>query len=176
MSNKLFRRDFLKSGACFVGASVSSILFNDIAIGKVNRLHIRDNITFRSGVALGGWFDLVLNAQGDISFSGHFHASGADSYNTSLVVILMTPDGYAYSIKHEGRTHGTFERGSRNDDWVINKKSSLVSRHWNDQFSQARWRWSVHAGSVIQSELLNIANQLAQEIGKAGVTALISLI
>src|SRR5690242_19064446 len=146
----------------------------------VNSVHIHDNITFSSGVALGGWFDLALTRQGDISFSGHFHDSGADSYDTTLVVVLMTPEGLAYSVTHQGRTHGTFESGSRDDDWAVNEHSDMVAKNWDAQFAQARWRWSAHAGSLIGGGLgdfiKGLVKELADEAGKAGVAAAIALI
>jgi hypothetical protein len=155
--------------------------FNEPNIPTVSDvLHIRDNISFRSGVAVGGNFDLALTRQGDISFSGHFHDSGFDSYDMTLVVVFMTPDGLAYSITHQGRTHGTVEPGSRDDDWAINRHNDLVAANWDSQFSKAAWRWSAHAGSLIEQELNNfitdLAKQLASELGKAAVAAVIALI
>src|SRR5262249_54278531 len=112
------------------GSVRDNFWYDQVVAGRPDILHIHDNIVFPSGVALGGWFDLALTRHGDISFSGHFHDSGADSYDTTLVVVLMTPDGLAYSVTHQGRTHGTFEPGSRNDDWVTNTQSNLVAANW----------------------------------------------
>ena len=143
-------------------------------------LHIHDDITFRSGVAVGGSFDLSLTRQGDISFSGHLHDSGLDSYDMTLVVVLMTPDGLAYSVTHQGRTHGPFDPGSRDDDWVINQHNELIAAQWDGEFSRANWRWSSHAGSLIEQDLTNfiadIAKELASSLGKAAVAAVVALI
>jgi len=142
-------------------------------------LHINDNVTFPSGVAVGGWFDLTLTSHGDISFSGHFHDSGADSYDMTLVVVLMTPDGRSYSITHQGRTHGTFEPGSRDDDWTKNEQSSLIAAHW-DQFAQAGVKYDKAAQSLIGKGLTDFiadtAKQLAIELGRELVSAVIALI
>jgi hypothetical protein len=160
--------------------SVRDNFWYDQIAGRPDILHIHDNIVFPSGIALGGWFDLALTRHGDISFSGHFHDSGADSYDTTLVVVLMTPDGLAYSVTHQGRTHGTFEPGSRNDDWAVNTQSNLVAANWDNQFALAGWRWSAHSTSLIGQALTNfvtdVANQLAQALGKAGVAAAIALL
>ena len=129
-------------------------------------LHIHEDVTFRTGVAVGGWFDLALTSHGDISFSGHFHDSGADSYDMTMVVVLMTPDGLAYSITDQGRTHGTFEPGSRDHDWVKNAQSDLVAAPW-EQFPRATVRGSAEASSLIGKALTdyiaNIAKQLATD-------------
>jgi hypothetical protein len=123
---------------------------------------------------------LTLTRHGDISFSGHFHDSGADSYDTTLVVVLITPDGLAYSVSHQGTTHGTFDPGSRDDDWAANTQSNPISANWDNQFALAGWRWSAHAGSLIGRDLTNfiadLANQLAQALGKAAVGAVIALL
>lgn len=139
-------------------------------------LHIHDNITFRSGVALGGWFDLVLNRRGDITFTGHFHDSGADSYDTGLVILLMTPDGVPYSAIHQGHTAGTFESGSRNDDWVKIEHNDVVAQNWDNQFSQASWRWTATANSAIEAVVGDLVKQLAQSLETAAVSAVIALI
>ena len=166
----------------WIGAngSVQDGFWYDQVTGTVDILHIHDNITFRSGVAVGGWFDLALTRHGDISFSGHFHDSGADSYDTALVVVLMSPDGLAYSVTHQGRTHGTFSPGSRDDDWAVNTQSNLVASDWETQFSRAGWRWSAHAGSlaegVVADFIADLAKQLASALGKAAVGAVVALI
>jgi hypothetical protein len=143
-------------------------------------LHIHDNVTFGAGVAVGGWFDLALTSHGDISFSGHFHDSGADSYDMTLVVVLMTPDGLAYSVTHQGRTHGTFDPGSRDDDWAVNAQSVLIAANWDNQFALAGWRWNAYAGSLIGEALTNFivdtAKQLAQELGKAAAAKVVELL
>lgn len=143
-------------------------------------LHIHKDVTFRSGVAIGGWYDVALTPQGDISFSGHLHNSGADNYNTTVAVVLMTPDGLAYSVTHQGNTYGTFHTGSRNDDWVINEKNDIIAKNWDTQFSKATWKSTARASSKtlesIQSIVDDLANQLAQAAGKAAVEAVISLV
>jgi len=142
-------------------------------------MHIHDNVTFRAGVAVGGWFDLRLTSHGDISFSGHFHDSGADSYDMTLTVVLMSSDGLAYSVIHQGRTHGTFESGSRDDDWARNERSNLVATNW-ERFATAGWRWNAHAGSLVGRALTDFvsdtAKQLAQNLGKAAVTSIVALL
>ena len=135
-----------------------------------------DHINFRSGVAAGGRFNLTITRQGNISFSGHFHDSGADSYRTSLVVVLMTPDGTAYSITHKGRTHGTVDPGSRDDDWVVNEHSDLIAQNWDGQFSQAASRWTARVNSALEQAVGDLAQQLAVELGKAAVKGLVALI
>jgi len=142
--------------------------------------HFHDNIVFPTGIALGGWYDLVITSHGDISYSGALHDSGLDSYNGSISVVLMTPDGIAYSVTHNGKTHGTLEAGSRDDNWADNTQSPLIAANWDNQFALATARMAGNAGSVIfggiEKLLVDTANQMAAELGKAAVTAVVALI
>ena len=75
-------------------------------------------IAFGSGVAVNGNANLTLHRNGAFNFSGHFHVSGAISYNDSFAWAVRdfnTP-ATVYVFAHQGRLHGTFEAGSRDDD------------------------------------------------------------
>ena len=180
----MFFDGFPDKGKCPVEGGHEASGYNFVLLHDVSApssiLHIHKDVTFRSGVAIGGWYDVALTPQGDISFSGHFHNSGADNYNTTVAVVLMTPDGLAYSVTHQGNTYGTFHSGSRNDDWVINEKNDMIAKNWDTQFSKATWKSTARASSKtlesIQSIVDDLANQLAQAAGKAAVAAVISLL
>jgi hypothetical protein len=92
----------------------------------------------------------------------------------------MTPDGLAYSVTHQGYTGGTFDSHSRDDDWAVNTQSTLIAANWDNQFALAGSRWSADAGSALGDALTgfiaDIAKQLAAELGKAAVAAVIALL
>src|SRR5258708_1205783 len=46
------------------------------------------SIVFDSGVPVGGFAHLTLHQDGNYSFSGHFHDSGATEYNVSFVLAV----------------------------------------------------------------------------------------
>jgi hypothetical protein len=46
-----------------------------------------------TGYAVGGPMKVVVNQNGDYSFSGSWHDSGADSYDLDLAMVLVTPSG-----------------------------------------------------------------------------------
>jgi hypothetical protein len=145
-------------------------------------VHFHEIIDFPAGIALGGWYDLVITSRGDISFSGHLHDSGIDSYNNTISIVLMTPDGLAYSVTHSGKTAGqTFiTPGSSDDNWADNTQSALIAANWDNQFALAAAKMGKQADSLIlgafQRFLVDTANQLAAELGKAAVQAVVTLL
>jgi hypothetical protein len=90
--------------------------------------------------------------------------------------VLITPDGLAYSVIHQGHTSGTFNPGSCDDDWAINERNDIVARNWDNQFSKANSRWRANVDSAIANTALEIAKPLAEQLGTAIVTGVIALI
>jgi hypothetical protein len=105
--------------------------------------------TFSGGVAVGGYANLTLHQNGAINFSGHFHVSGAISYNTSFVWAVRDSNNPAtvYAFAHNGRVHGTFEAGSRDDDWGRSEIQPAVAAGWAalDRAWSFRWEARVNA-------------------------------
>jgi hypothetical protein len=89
-------------------------------------------ITFSGGVPVGGYSNLALFQNGAYNLSGHFHVSGAPSYNTSLVWVVKDSNNPAiiYAFAHQGRVHGTFEAGSRDDDWGRSEILPAMAAGW----------------------------------------------
>ncbi len=116
-------------------------------------------IVFPSGIAAGGNAHLTMRQDGTYTFSGHFHDSGGAAYNTALAWVVKDLAGHAYGFKHTGSIAGTFESGSRNDDWNVNSSSGEVSDNWAN----------ISGGPVVRAEanvnvdvnsLLNTAKQV----------------
>jgi hypothetical protein len=70
-------------------------------------------ITFGGGVPVGGWSNLSLYPNGWFNFVGHFHDSGAPSYNVDHVWSIWSPGHGLIMIGTQGHMAGTFESGSR---------------------------------------------------------------
>jgi hypothetical protein len=101
-------------------------------------------IAFSGGVPVGGWANLLLFPDGTAQFTGHFHVSGAPSYNTALAWAVKAGDGFVFTFAHAGRVHGTFESGSRDDDWNEVRHSDDLRNHFNALSASWNQRWSAH--------------------------------
>jgi hypothetical protein len=126
-------------------------------------------IVFGGGVPVGGWAQLTLYSNGSYNFTGHFHGSGATSYDTALVWAVKSWPGTVYTFAHKGRVHGTFEAGSRDDDWGDSGTSSALAQGWGDLW--ASWRWSAR----VNLDIAPIISDIIQAIGATGsVIAIVS--
>ena len=100
-------------------------------------------IVFGGGVPVGGNAHLTIASDGTYTFSGHFHVSGAPSYNTALVWAVKDSQNIMYTFEDTGRVHGTFEPGSRDHDWVKTGHSDDIQRRW--QYISAGWSQQAQA-------------------------------
>jgi hypothetical protein len=87
-------------------------------------------IVFGGGVPVGGWSNLTVRQDGTYTFSGHFHDSGATEYNMALVWAVKDSQNKVYTFKHTGHVSGTFEPGSRDDDWSIDGQNDTLAQNW----------------------------------------------
>lgn len=106
-------------------------------------------ITFASGVAVGGFANLVLHRNGAFNFSGHAHVSGAISYNFSLAWAVRDSNNPAtvYAFATNGRLHGTFEAGSRDHDWGRSEISPAIAAGWAALERGWSWRWEARVNA-----------------------------
>jgi hypothetical protein len=102
-------------------------------------------IVFGGGVPVGGWAQLTLFRNGAVNFTGHFHVSGAPSYNMTCTFAVRASDGTVYTFTRTGRVHGTFESGSRDFDWGDNPTNTAVAAGWANL--AAGWSWQARAGA-----------------------------
>lgn len=125
-------------------------------------------IGFRDGVAVGGWASLSLGDSGSFEFNGHFHVSGAISYDTSFVWAVKDSVGNIYTFGHTGRVHGTFESGSRDDDWHGNDIDSFRHEHWAELYRGWSWHWEARVNADFLPFVDDIIKLVAagQAIGK----------
>ena len=87
-------------------------------------------IVFDNGVPVGGFAHLTIKQDGSYVFSGHFHDSGATAYSTALVWAVKDSLNQAYSFAHSGSVAGTFESGSRDDDWNVTGQNAAIASNW----------------------------------------------
>lgn len=104
-------------------------------------------IVFGGGVPVGGWAQLTLFSNGAVNFTGHFHDSGATSYDMTCTYAVRASDGTVYTFTKTGRVHGTFEAGSRDFDWGENPSNTAIGAGWANLV--AGWSWQAKAGANV---------------------------
>lgn len=102
------------------------------------------SITFNNGVPVGGFASLTLHSDGTCQFNGHFHVSGAPSYNVELVWVIADSGGNAYTFTASGKVHGTFESGSRDFNWNQSQVNGAVAANWPKLVQGWRYQWNAH--------------------------------
>ena len=132
-----------------------------------------------SGLSIGGSAQLFMNHNGDFTFTGHLHDSGALGIDFLLTLVALTPSGIAFTAQHSGHTAGTFTSGSRNEDWTSPGFNERIRDNWAEA-SQAKLTWSLHANDTLTLQLGKALEDALHEAitaaGKAAATAVIALI
>jgi hypothetical protein len=128
-------------------------------------------IVFGGGVAVGGWAHLTLRQDGSYTFSGHFHDSGGVEYNMALV--WGVKDGGAnnvYTFEHQGHVSGTFEPGSRDDDWTVDGQNDVIKDNWASIVATN----DAPAVANATGDLTNLINEISGIVGTTlGIVAIV---
>lgn len=144
-------------------------------------VHQHADIVTSDSLPIGGSVDVVVNKQGNFTFSGHMHNSGFPNIDFALGAVLMTPSGVGYGFARQHRVDGTVTILGRNrdDDWTETGVKPELAANW-DQVTQANLHWRMVAGDTLsrgaQGLLDDIVQDAAKQLGKAAVTAVIALI
>jgi hypothetical protein len=99
-------------------------------------------ITFSGGTPVGGWANLTIYQNGNYEFRGHFHDSGAPSYDAGVAWVLVASDGQGLLFGRKVHLNGTFEAGPRDGNWDDTGHNPLIAQHWNALRAgwHSRWR------------------------------------
>ncbi|WP_426626015.1 hypothetical protein ACPPVW_08270 [Leifsonia sp. McL0607] len=134
-------------------------------------------ITFNNGVPVGGYASIELHSDGTCLFSGHFHDSGAPSYNVEFVWVFVDSGGVAYTFSASGHMNGTFESGSRDYNWTNSTNSPDVRNNWAKLVAGYRWKWNAHVGWDVQAAVDAAVNALKAAGAVIGaVVAIVALV
>jgi hypothetical protein len=125
-------------------------------------------ISFSNGVPVGGSGHLALFSDGTYSFNGHFHVSGAPSYNYGLVLVVADVHNRPITFAHTGRLHGTFESGSRDDNFAGTANNAMISQLWNSGLGTS-WYWRANTN-------INVLAAINSVIQAAGYVAAVAAI
>jgi len=126
-------------------------------------------IVFDNGVPVGGYSHLTLRKDGTYSFSGHFHDSGGTEYNMGLVWGVKDTQNRAYTFKHSGHVSGTFEPGSRDDDWSIDGQNDEIAKHWASIVAGNYAIWQASANLDLTNLVNSIIGALGTVLGVVGI-------
>ncbi len=119
-----------------------------------------NSITFSNGVPVGGYASLTLHSDGTYNFSGHFHVSGAPSYNVQFTWVIVDAAGRAYSFATSGHLAGTFESGSRDFNWTNTDRNNNISANWADLVNRYTWRWQANVNWNVQAAVDSLVSAL----------------
>ncbi|MEV5959068.1 hypothetical protein AB0M11_35930 [Streptomyces sp. NPDC051987] len=123
-------------------------------------------IVFGDGVAAGGNSQLSVFSDGTYSLRGHFHASGAVSYDVAIAFVVSDNEDRPISFAHTGRVHGTFEPGSRDDDFAGTANEPMIQQLWPTGFgASGSWKANVNVN------LQDLIDEGVHDIGDAALVA-----
>lgn len=126
-------------------------------------------IAFGGGVPVGGYSHIGLYSDGTAAFSGHFHVSGAPSYSYAMVWVIVDSINRPITIAHGGRLHGTFESGSRDDDWAYTERRDDVRMLWPTLSAGYSWHWRAN----VNIDLRAAVDSALQALGYAAAAVAI---
>jgi hypothetical protein len=134
-------------------------------------------ITFNNGVPVGGYASIELHQDGTCLFNGHFHDSGAPSYNVEFVWVFVDSGGVAYTFSASGHMAGTFQSGSRDYNWTTSTNSPDVRNNWAKLIAGYRWQWNAHVGWDVQAAIDSAVQALKAAGAVIGaVVAIVALV
>jgi hypothetical protein len=123
-------------------------------------------VNFNNGVPVGGWSNLSVYPNGWFNMVGHFHDSGAPSYNVDFVWSIYRPHGVLIQIATQGHMAGTFESGSRDYNWNVQQNRPDIAAEWANLSNGYSWRWDAHVQWDVAAAMDSIrrAIQVAEQI------------
>ena len=128
-------------------------------------------IVFGGGVPVGGSAHLTIRQDGSYTFTGHFHDSGGTEYKMGLVWAVKDSQNIVYTFQHSGHVSGTFEPGSRNDDWTVDSRNDDIASRWANTAAGSTAHGRAHANI----DIINLTNSLIGTIGTVlGVVAIMA--
>jgi hypothetical protein len=118
-----------------------------------------------------GWTQVGINSDGTASFRGHFHDSGPSAYDYVVVTALLDvvdANGNTLVFAHKGTIHGTFEFGSRDDNWQTDSVSCLIASNWAAARSSRTYS-TIHTHNDVAGVLETIIEGMLSGLGIVGI-------
>ncbi|WP_146251023.1 hypothetical protein [Nocardia tenerifensis] len=154
--------DFTPGGRIAAVARVAGVR----AEGQVEPIRLHIDVNTDDSTAARGWAELTLYVEGTFSFVTHFHATGWNSYPTSLAWFVFPADGrLPFLFTHDGKVYGTDEIGPRDDDNTVNG-SSPAMRDRFASFRNCTYRWA----ASFKSPSINMTYNIIDLMNKTHVS------
>jgi hypothetical protein len=81
------------------------------------------------------------------------------------VWVVASTKGTAFVFQHQGRMHGTFESGSRDNNWNDANQNKAIADAWNDLSAGYSHNWEASVNGDI-GQLLDAATKAVGAAGK----------
>jgi len=154
----------IKTAAKILGLTPPISIRNIITkIHQIPDTKVFDTGYITTAYAVGGPMKVIVHSNGDYSFSGSWHNSGADNYRLGLSVSLNVPFPQSYIFFKAGDTYGTFTPGSRDLIWDDTGNDARIRDGWV-QVVQADMQKYVSVTSSLEEALDSFAAYLLQVI------------
>ncbi len=128
-------------------------------------------IVFGGGVPVGGNSHLTIRQDGSYTYSGHFHDSGATEYNMTILVGVKDSQSKLYTFQHSGHVSGTFESGSRDDNWNVESQNPVLSDNWVFLAAGSSSNAQSHAGGDLSGLINGLIGALGTALGVVAIAA-----
>jgi hypothetical protein len=143
-----------------------------------NVLDFKTNqITFNNGCPVGGWAEIRLYKNGNYEFWGHFHDSGAPSYDAGIGWVIVDNEGQGFSFEAKVHLNGTFESGSRDGDWHQTGNRPEINQHWANLCAGSHAKWSANVNwdwGILVKQITDGLKTAGTFVG--GVVAVVALL
>lgn len=162
----MFFDGFPSKGSCPAGAAHSAygymfVLPHDI----LPDYHTSARLNTDGWAPINGNMDIKVKQNGDYTFWGRIHNSGAVNIRFSLAASLTTPSGQAFGFAVTGkRVDGTETVFGRNRDhsWNYSNNNPALAQHFA-QLGRSTLNWRLVASSTIQESIQNYLQNLGKE-------------
>lgn len=125
---------------------------------------VRTELRTDGWAPIEGWTEITANPNGDFTFSGHIHNSGAINIRFTLGAVLASKvGGFAFAVENK-RVDGTEVVFGRNRDfnWNQSGNSAAIAKTW-DPFSKSQLSTRLVASASIGSGLTSMLRNIARE-------------
>ncbi len=141
-------------------------------------------VTTSDGTPIGGYATLVVKKNGDGTITMHAHDSGADNIDYTMMTVMMSASGIAFTFAHSGHCEGTtgalLGNPKRDDDFVTSGNNASITNEWGGIIQGAGFDSKISGTDALTSGIENpiggLVAGVAQELGKEGATAAIALL
>jgi uncharacterized membrane protein len=128
-------------------------------------------IVFGGGVPVGGYSHLTIRKDGSYSFTGHFHDSGGTEYNMALAWVVADSENRGYSFEHQGHVAGTFESGSRDDNWQVDGQNDAIAENWASIVARDQASGEANANGDLTALINSLIGTLGTVLGIIAIVA-----